>query len=276
MAKFNSAGLLGQRPFRSLTGVTPDRFLAMSKKLRPLWKQRIVERKNRSGRPWGVGGLDDHLLVLLILYRCHITQEFLGCLYGVDKATICRSLKRIENLAVGVLGVARRIVVSAEEAEALIVDCTEQAVYRPSRKQRCWYSGKKKRHTIKTEIIVTAKGRIVAASRPAPGRVHDLELRRRGRPPPKGSRLYADSAYQGYQNDHPATDIPYKRSRKKPLAKDERAYNHALSRFRVRVEHALARLKSFRVLADRYRYPKAAYAAKFAIVAGIVNLVAGF
>lgn len=276
MAKFNSAGLLGKRPFRSLTGVTPDRFLAMSRKLRPLWKQRIVEPKNRSGRPWGVGGLDDHLLVLLILYRCHITQEFLGCLYDVDKATICRSLQRIENLAVRVLGVARRIVVSAEEAEALIVDCTEQAVYRPSRQQRRWYSGKKKRHTIKTEIIVTAKGRIVAASRSAPGRVHDLELRRRGRPLPKGSRLYADSAYQGYQNDHPATDIPYKRSKKKPLTKDERAYNHALSRFRVRVEHAIARLKSFRVLADRYRYPKAAYAAKFAIVAGIVNLVAGF
>lgn len=276
MAKFNSAGLLRKKPFRSLTGVTPDQFLAMSRKLRPLWKLRIVERKNRSGRPWGVGGLDDHLLVLLILYRCHVTQDFLGCLYDVDKATICRSLNRIENLAVRGLGVARRVVVSAEEAEALIVDCTEQTVYRPSRKQRCWYSGKKKRHTIKTEIIVTEKGRIAAASRPAPGRVHDIELRRRGLPLPKGAHLYADSGYQGYQNDHPATDLPYKRSKKKPLTKDERAYNHGLSRFRVRVEHAIARLKSFRVLADRYRYPRAAYAAKFAIVAGIVNLVTGF
>jgi IS5 family transposase len=276
MAKFNIAGLLRKKPFRSLTGVTPDQFLTMSNKLRPLWKQRIVDRKSRSGRPWGVGGLDDHLLVLLILYRCHITQDFLGCLYDVDKATICRSLNRIETLAVRVLGVARRVVVSAEEAEALIVDCTEQTVYRPSRKQRCWYSGKKKRHTIKTEIILTERGRIAAASRPAPGRVHDIELRRRGLPLPKGSRLYADSGYQGYQNDHPATDIPYKRSKKRPLTKDERDYNHGLSRFRVRVEHAIARLKAFRVLADRYRYPRDAYAAKFAIVAGIVNLVAGF
>ncbi len=276
MAKFSSAALLRRRLFRSLTGVTPDRFLAMSRKLRPLWKERIVARKNRSGRPWGVGGLDDHLLVLLIVYRCHITQEFLGCLYGVDKATICRSLRRIENLAVRVLGVAPRVIVSAQDAEALIADCTEQTVHRPARKQRCWYSGKKKRHTIKTEIIVTEKGRIVAASRPAPGRVHDIEVRRRGPPLPKGSRLYADSGYQGYQNDHPAIDIPYKRSKKKPLTTDERTYNRALSRFRVRVEHAIARLKSFRVLADRYRYPKTACAAKFAIVAGIVNLAAGF
>ena len=83
MAKFSSAGLVRRRPFRSLTGVTPGQFRAMSWQLRPLWKQRIVAGKNRSGRPWGVGGLDDHLLVLLIVYRCHITQEFLGCLYGV-------------------------------------------------------------------------------------------------------------------------------------------------------------------------------------------------
>jgi hypothetical protein len=41
----------------------------------------IEEPKDRDGRPWGVDGLEDHLLVLLILYRCHITQDFLACLY---------------------------------------------------------------------------------------------------------------------------------------------------------------------------------------------------
>ena len=54
------------------------------------------------------------------------------------------------------------------------------------------------------------------------------------------------------------------------------AYNYALSRFRVRVEHAFAKLKAFRLLSARYRYPRPAYAAKFAIIAGIVNLAAGF
>jgi hypothetical protein len=44
----------------------------------------------------------------------------------------------------------------------------------------------------------------------------------------------------------------------------------------VRVEHAFAKLKAFRMLSDRYRYPRQAYAAKFAIIAGIVNLAAGF
>lgn len=276
MAKFNSTWLLRKRQFRSLTGVEPAIFQTMMERLRPHWKQRVVKSKNRAGRPWGVGGLEDHLLVLLILYRCAVTQDFLSCLYQVDQAAISRSLQRIEPLAKQVLGVKRAIRVTAEEAEALIIDCTEQPIQRPSRHQRRWYSGKKKRHTIKTEIIVTERGRFVSTSKPAPGRVADITVRRRGPKLPKGSRAYADSGYQGLQLDHRDVDIPYKKSKKKPLTKDERAYNHGLSSFRIRVEHGIAKLKSFRMLAERYRYPKPTYAAKFAIIAGILNLAAGF
>lgn len=276
MAEFGYRWVWGKRQFRSLTGVEPETFRLMAERLRPEWEKTVVGAKNRSGRPWGVGGLEDHLLVLLILYRCAITQDFLGCLYRVDKSAICRTLRRIEKLAVRMLGVKRTIHVSREDAEALIVDCTEQPIQRPRRKQRCWYSGKKKRHTIKTEIIITGKGRIVSVSKPAPGRVHDIGIRQRGQPLPEGCRVYADSGYQGLQKEHSDTEIPYKKSKKHPLGKDDIAYNHALSRFRVRVEHAIAKIKTFRLFAERYRYPKSAYAAKFAITAGIINLAAGF
>ncbi len=93
---------------------------------------------------------------------------------------------------------------------------------------------------------------------------------------PEGSHLYADSGYQGIQKDHPDAEIPYKKTKKHKLTKDERAYNHALSRFRVRVEHTFAKIKSFRMFSERFRYPKATYAAKFSAIAGIVNLIAGF
>lgn len=276
MSKFNSHYLLHKKQFRSLTGVTPDIFLQMVERLRSPWERRITGRKNRSGRPYGVGGLEDHLLVLLILYRCHITQDFLACLYGVDRATICRTLKRTERIMQRVLGVKRRIIVSEEEAQALIMEATEQPVQRPKRKQRCYYSGKKKRHTIKDEIIRTEKGRIVAVSKSAPGTVSDITIRRRGPPLPKNARMYADSGYQGYQNDHAALEIPYKSSKHNPLTKDQKAYNHALSRFRVRVEHSIGRMKVFRILADCFRYPKAGHHTKTSIIAGIVNIMAGF
>ena len=275
MSKFTAPNLLYKRQFRYLSGVTPAVFKQMAGRLRPAWDD-LAKSKNRAGRPFGVGDLEDHLLVMLILYRCHITQDFLALLYGVDKATICRSLRRIEKLSRQALGVKRCIRVSEEEAQALLIDATEQPVQRPQRKQKVWYSGKKKRHTIKAEIITTGKGRIVSVSKSAPGTVHDITIRKRGPPLPKNAHAYADSGYQGYQNDHPAIDIPYKKPKKEKLSKEEKDYNCALSRFRVRVEHAIGRMKKFRILADRYRYPRARHAVKFAIIAGITNLMAGF
>ena len=65
MAKFNSAWLVRERRFRSLTGVTAETFREMVERLRRHWRERAVDPKNRSGRPWGVGGLADHLLVWL-------------------------------------------------------------------------------------------------------------------------------------------------------------------------------------------------------------------
>jgi hypothetical protein len=185
-------------------------------------------------------------------------------------------LRRIEALAARVLGVRRTIRVNREEAEALIIDCTEQPIERPSRKQRCWYSGKKKRHTVKTEIVIGENGRIVSVSKPAPGRVHDLKIRRRGPPLPTSSHIYADSGYQGLQDYHSAIDIPYKKSKNKPLTTEERDYNHALSCFRVRVEHSIGRLKFFRILSERYRYPRGRYAVKISTVAEIINFAAGY
>jgi len=276
MAKFNSAWLIRKRQFRALTGIEPAHFLDMVERIRPHWQRLVVDAKNRSGRPWEIGGLENHLLVMLILYRCAVTQDFIACLYQVDKSAICRALQRIKPVANRVLGVKRSIRVTAEEAEALIIDATEQPIQRPSRKQRCRYSGKKKGHWIKTEIIVTAKGRIVSRSDPAAGRTSDITLRRRGPPLPKASRAYADSGYQGLQDEHPDVEIPYKKSKHHPLTRDEKVYNHALSRFRVRIEHVFAKIKRFRIMADRFRYPKPTYAAKFAIVAGIINILAGF
>src|SRR6202012_3847675 len=96
-------------------------------------------------RPSDLGGLDDHLLVLLIYYRCYVTQEFLGFFYHVNKSAICRALQRVEALARPLIGVGRTPKISRAEAEALIVDCTEQPIQRPGTDavQREPSSGKK-------------------------------------------------------------------------------------------------------------------------------------
>ena len=205
-----------------------------------------------------------------------MTQDFLSCLYQVDKSDICRAWRRIELMAKYVLGVRKTIRVSATEAERLIIDATVQPIQRPSRKQRCWYSGKKKHHVIKNKIIITEAGRSVSTSASVPGRVHDRDLRKRGPPLPQGSHANADSGYQGLQDDHPDAEIPYKSSKQRSLTRDEKAYNHGLRRFHVRVQHKLAQIKCFRLLSDRFHYPRDTYITKFAITAGIVNILSGF
>ena len=99
---------------------------------------------------------------------------------------------------------------SEEELETLIIDATEQEITRPQKGQKKYYSGKKKRHTIKTELQITIKGRIVNLSKSVPGSMHDFKLRKKSDHIPRSSRALADSGYQGLQHIHKKAKIPIK------------------------------------------------------------------
>jgi hypothetical protein len=54
---------------------------------------------------------------------------------------------------------------------AVLVDTFEQPTHRPKRRQRAYYSGKKKRHTLKSQLGVDEEsGRVVHVPPSAPGR----------------------------------------------------------------------------------------------------------
>jgi len=60
-----------------------------------------------------------------------------------------------------------------------VVDATEQRIRRPKGNdvQREWYSGKKKCHTIKSQIVVDPiSGRIIHVVSGYPGKTHDKRL----------------------------------------------------------------------------------------------------
>ena len=263
------------REFGRITGVTPAEFEEIVGRVRPGWLRR-EKRKKKSGRPHGMGGLEEQLIALLIYYRCYTTHLFIGALFGVDDSTVCRRFAVLEPIVARVTGIKKDRTLKQDDLEILLIDATEQRIERPVREQRKFYSGKKKCHTIKTEIQVTEEGRIVAVSKPHPGAVHDMEVRRRGPPLPGSSRAYVDSGYQGLQKQHQQTELPYKRQKGKPLTKDEKEYNHALSRIRVKVENIIRRLKIFRILCERYRNKRRGYGIKINIIAGIVNLKMGY
>ena len=211
---------------RRLTGLSVSEFEAITRKARVVWAKHIEAPKIVSGRPWALGTLENHILALLIYFRYYIPHTFLGLMFGVDESVICRSFKRIEPILSKVCTITKTRKLKRGELEMIIVDVTEQAIQRPKKKQKKYFSGKKKRHTLKTEIQVTKEGKIIRVSKPYPGSRHDLEIRKKERPIRMSARVYADSAYQGLQNIHPQACIPYKRSKsKKSLSSFEKKYN---------------------------------------------------
>lgn len=60
------------------------------------------------------------------------------------------------------------------------------------------------------------------------------------------------------------------------MAEDEKQCNRGLGRFRVGVEHRIGRCKRFRIVSERCRNPRRTHHTRTAVVAGLVNIEAGF
>ena len=261
--------------FLRLFGLTPAQFEEVMIKLHPQWEKKVLSGYKRPGRFFKLE-LEDMVCMILLYYRSYVTQLFVGYMFGIDDSRVCRIMRRLEPILASVMALKKCKKLSKEEVETLLMDATEQMIERPQRHQKPYYSGKKKRHTLKTEIRVTKQGRIVHVSKAHPGSVHDFAVFKGEPRPSKESRLFVDSGYQGIADIHPNVDFPYKASKNRPLDEEEKAYNRALSRVRVKVENIFAQIKTFKIMSDRYRNKRKRYSLKFNIIAGIVNLKNGF
>jgi hypothetical protein len=297
-----------ERPVKTqhLTGCSPEQLQRLTERLRPLWQaaeQHRLSRPNRrralgAGRPYTLTTLEDKLLLVLVFYRLYLTDELLGWLFGLDASNVCRLRHRLTPLlqqaADPTLGqrlprASRKIASWAElrqaypEVAAVITDATEQPRQRPPRRsQHRWYSGKRKRHTVKTQITVTPQGRLVAVSRSYPGRIHDYAIFTRERTAqqlPPASRHYADLGYEGAPGDYPNHTllVPVKRRRNhRVLTPAERRFNRAHARLRIAVEHVLSQLKKYQVLAQVWRHRLGPYNQVFRAIAALVNFRHGW
>lgn len=173
-------------------------------------------------------------------------------------------------------------VVTPDEARCpdylAIIDATEQRVERPrdNATQKRYYSGKRKCHTIKTQVIVNERGRIRHVSDSVPGSTHDLTLLRQSGVQavlPTGLTATADTGYRGLQNDFPdrSVALPYRPKDKHRLTPEEKLHNHCISRVRSVVENTLAELKHFRALNSVFRHCLDRYQEITRAIAGIIN-----
>ncbi len=276
------------RAFRRLTGITPAAFDDLLARLGPLHEQAEARRKDRPGRKRKPGGgrkhslaLADRLLMLLIYYRTYITHAFLGFLFGLDDSAVGRNINPLQPLLAGLFRIPeRRVVLAEDEVRELFFDATERPTRRPSRGQREFYSGKKKRHTIKTQVVVVRKRkppaagskarlRIAAVSASSPGKVHDKKVYDSTRAvAPRDVKRTGDTAYIGT-----GLETPWRKPRGGELTAAQKADNRDLSRRRVAAEHGIGKMKVWRIASERYRNPVRKHTLVMKNVAGLHNLM---
>ena len=293
------------RKLYRMTGLTLDQFQTLTTRLSPLWEQaertRLSQRKRQhaigQGTKYKLSTLADKLLCVLIFHRFYLTDELLGWLVGLDASNVCRLQQRLEPLlgqaadpALGLslrrrlppgakkIGTVEELLHVCPEFAEVITDATEQQRRRPPpRTQRRWYSGKRKRHTVKTQITINKAGRILLVSDSVPGRCHDYRLFQRAGTAmqvPRAAPHYVDLGYDGAPTDYPDYRIvvPVKRRRNhRVLTRAERRFNRLHAQLRVRVEHVLSRVKKYQVLAQVYRHRIADYNRRFRTVAALAN-----
>lgn len=290
---------LSKKPalFLSFTGLNVAEFEKLEGRMAEAEMEYEKKRLNRRGRKRAVGGgrkftypLPERLLMLLMYYRVYVTYALLGFLFNADETTVLRDINKLISLFEAFLPLPKKIIPKREKSETfeellksypdlrVVVDATEQGIRRPSdtEKRKKYYSGKKKRHTVKTQIMANKKGLIYGAFGGVEGSRHDFQIfQNSGVAPPLPFEvgIEADRAYQGSEKLFPDRTfyIPFKASRGCPLTEFQKAVNKLINRSRVLCEHMIERVKRFRILKDIFRNELSEHERIFTQIAGIVN-----
>ena len=147
----------------------------------------------------------------------------------------------------------------------LIVDSCEQTRERPGEyeEQKKYYSGKKKHHTMKTQMIVLPNGDdIVDVVAGKPGPKSDISLFRDPR-----QRFNGDKGYEGESS----IKTPKKKPKKRELTPEQKQQNKELASERIFVEHLIRFVKIFRIASERFRLKPQKYEQVIMTICGLVR-----
>lgn len=158
----------------------------------------------------------------------------------------------------------------------IIIDATEQPIPRPKdkKKRRKYYSGKKKRHTIKNQYTINMRGEIIHKPPHSTGRHHDYHIFKAKHPIlPEGLQTFVDLGYMGMQKDYPQYNaiLPHKKRKGEKLTVLQKQFNKVQSKTRIRIEHVISRVKKFRICSDVFRNKLCRYDTISEIVCGLIN-----
>lgn len=256
--------------FKRRFGVQRNTFKQMANTLKPFW--RPVPKPGTKPKL----GIEDRLLVALEYWREYRTYCHIGSSWGVSESTVCRIVHWVEDALMRSgrfrLPGKKQLVRGFGQPEVVVVDVTETPIERPKRRQRKFYSGKKKRHTLKCQLVVEPANGTIVCTFFGKGRRHDFKLFQvSGVHFHPQTESLQDKGYQGMQKLHPNSRLPRKNPRGGQLAAEDKAYNRTLARERVVIEQVNRCLKIFRILAERYRNRWRRFGLRCNLIAALYN-----
>jgi hypothetical protein len=285
--------------FQKCTGLTVALFDDLVDDVLPLYLQAEERRLNHPQRQRAIGAghpfeLDgrDHLLLTIIWLRLYPIHEVLGYLFGISDSTVSRLIERVlpvleqsgqDGMRLPDPGRKRRrqlpeLLKDIPEL-TVVVDSFEQRVQRPP-KDDSHYSGKKKQHTLKSQIAVDSdSGRIVDVSDSVPGPTADIKLLECSgvlERLPEDIGVGGDLAYLNLPKLRRYGYSPRRKPRGKERPREDAVYNRAFSQFRIVVEHTIGQVRRFQSVSATDRNHRRQHSARVAAVAGLVNRLPRF
>ena len=282
--------------FRSLTGLTVPEFdqisTEMDSKYEEYERRRLSRRKRKrdvgAGRPFKLKPRE-RLLMLLVYYRLYITYALSGFLFDLDQSNVFRDLNILESLLKECIPLPKKIYKRTKRLRTIdeveqyfpgfkaFIDSTEQEIPRPKnkRKRKSYYSGRKRKHTVKTQLMVNTGGLILHKTGHSNGRKHDYDIYKHNHPTITPSQVdnIVDLGYLGIEKDFPTVKsvLPIKKKKNTSLSNDDMRYNKNHSRLRIIVEHTICKIKKFGIMGTKFRNKLRRYNNISDIVSGILN-----
>ncbi len=281
------------KAFLSFTGFTVEEFHILLAAFTTAWEGYVQQnRLPPEMRQRGYGGgrksrlltCETKLLFILVYFKTYPLQEVLAFHFDMSQGQACQwihVLSEVLRLALGELGhlperdpqkvkelletymdESQQYEIHDEaaielEIEKFAIDGTERRRQRPKdqEEQKRFYSGKKKTHTVKNNLIVTlGKRRVEYLGDTWEGKKHDKKIcDEEGHEFPEGSTLYKDTGYQGYEPAGVHTRQPKKKPRGRELTLEEKEQNSLISSVRIVVEHVICGVKRCRIVKDVFR-----------------------
>jgi hypothetical protein len=220
--------------FLSLTGLHPDEFAHLLPAFAQAWEAYLAEeerkrsqprrRKSGGGRIGKVKKLEDKLLFILVHFKTYPLQVVQGQLFGLSQGQANTWIHVLSPIVRTALGYEQQLpsrdpqtleeVLATCDTLDFTIDGTERRRQRPKDavKQREYYSGKKKAHTNKNNVVVNTDTQTVSyLSRTVAGKTHDKKICDQDQLTfPAHALLGKDTGFQGFEPESVITFQPQK------------------------------------------------------------------